>query len=202
MHHATVLAGSNIAEESNRDGSVIIVFSLPEIDPLNAFTRLDIRIAFNLGTLAQSLGLIELERKQPFSRAMERRIGRLELAESGDWSDRSPLLSLLVIVRDLYAQIEAILLINIAAIIRAICEGFNREPHHLDLLRFVGLLLCRSLAARLALRAVGRPSTASDHCTCKRSRQRNRRHAKQYLLRYGLHHFHHSPSLCSLERHP
>ena len=86
---------------------------------------------------------------------MERRIGCLKLAKGGDCTDRGLLLSLLIIVRNLYAQIETILLVNIAAIIGAISEGFNREPHHLDFLGFVGLLLCRSLAARLALRCVG-----------------------------------------------
>ena len=115
------------------------------------------------------------------------------IAAGGAGRDEAEALhGLVVVVRDLHAQPEAVLLVDVAAVVRAVCQRFDGEALDVDRLGLVRGLRCGRAAARFALAALG--AAAAGHRARKRRGQRDGGHAHHYLLHYGFHHVHHSLS--------
>ena len=121
VHHAGVGAARYVILEFDGNRSVIVVVNDPEIHPLNAFARCDGRVALCLGVFAKL-------RRRGFdffdirSECIEDTIARFKVAGSSVRGEAEAIKRLVARVRDAYAQPEAILPIEFAAIVRAIGE--------------------------------------------------------------------------------
>ena len=193
VHHAGIGIAGRGAVELDGDRAVIVVLGGPEVDELDALTRLDLGVGVHLRAFAQLNGLCLGVGVKPLAAGgVEHRIARIEGADGGTSAERGRRLCGLVVVRDLHAQPEAVLPLGGAAIVRAIADGLDGEARDLGGLHAVGRLTCGRVTARFALAALG--AAAAGHRARERRRQRDGRHPERNLPHHGSHHLHHSLS--------